>query len=67
MIVRRSSFVLWLLTTEHYMDIANLTLAAAHAMLQSRETTAVELVEAALERIRTYDDLGAFLSVDAEG
>ena len=50
------------------MDLATLTLAAAHAMLQGRETTAVELTEAALARIQAYDgELNAFLQVDVEG
>ncbi len=50
------------------MEIADLTLAAAHAMLVNREISATELTEAALERIRTHDgDLKAFLLVDEEG
>ena len=50
------------------MDLSHITLASAHAMLTSRETSAVELTEAALARITAIDDeLGAFLHVDAVG
>ena len=50
------------------MDLTNLTLATAHAMLVNRETSAVELTEAALARIAALDArLGAFLLVDDAG
>ena len=50
------------------MDLADLTIAAAHAMLVNREVSAVELTEAALARIRAVDgDLQAFLLVDERG
>ncbi len=49
------------------MNIENLTIATAQAMLRNRETSAVELTDAALARIDALDGtLQAFLSVDAE-
>ncbi len=50
------------------MDLTDLTIAAAHAMLVNREISAVELTDAAIERIRAVDDsLQAFLLVDEAG
>jgi aspartyl-tRNA(Asn)/glutamyl-tRNA(Gln) amidotransferase subunit A len=49
------------------MNIENLTIATAQAMLRSREASAVDLAEAALARIAAFDGtLRAFLSVNAE-
>ena len=50
------------------MDFSNLTIATAHALLTSRETSAVELAEAALARIDALDpQIKSFLLVDYEG
>jgi aspartyl-tRNA(Asn)/glutamyl-tRNA(Gln) amidotransferase subunit A len=50
------------------MDIQDLTISTAHAMLVGRETSAVELTEFALDRIDAVDgDLQAFLEVDRDG
>jgi aspartyl-tRNA(Asn)/glutamyl-tRNA(Gln) amidotransferase subunit A len=50
------------------MNIEDLTIATAQAMLRNRETSAADLTEAALARIAAVDPtLRAFLSVDAEG
>ena len=50
------------------MDFTNLTLAAAHALLVNRETSAIELAEAALARIHALDDeLSAFVLIDEAG
>ena len=50
------------------MKIADLTLATAQAMLRSRETSAVELTEAALAQIQAHDDeVRAFLLIDDAG
>jgi aspartyl-tRNA(Asn)/glutamyl-tRNA(Gln) amidotransferase subunit A len=50
------------------MDLSNLTIATAHALLTSRETSAVELTEAALARIDALDGrLQSFLLVDDKG
>ena len=50
------------------MDFSNLTIATAHALLTSRETSAVELTEAALARIDALDPrIKSFLLVDYEG
>jgi hypothetical protein len=50
------------------MDFLSLTIADAHDLLTKREVSAVELTEAALERIVAVDNtLKAFLSLDDEG
>ncbi len=50
------------------MDFADLTIATAHAMLVNREISAVDLAEAALDRIEAFDgELRAFLLVDRQG
>ena len=50
------------------MDFLNLTIADAHDLLTQRETSAVELTEAALVRIVAVDNsVKAFLSLDDEG
>ncbi len=50
------------------MDFLNLTIADAHEVLRTREVSAVELTEAALERIIAVDNnVKAFLDIDDEG
>lgn len=50
------------------MDLLQLTIAEAHALLVRREISAVELTRAALERILAVDNLlKAFLDIDDEG
>ncbi len=50
------------------MDFQKLTIAEAHTLLQAREASAVELTEAALERIVAVDNaVKAFLDIDDEG
>ncbi len=47
------------------MNIENLTIATAQALLRNREASAVDLAEATLARIDAFDGtLQAFLSVD---
>jgi len=49
-------------------DLSFLTIEEAARLVRTRRVSPVELVEAALDRINTYDDdVRAFLSVDAEG
>jgi len=50
------------------MDFLNLTIADAHGLLTKREVSAVELTQAALERIVAVDNsVKAFLAIDDEG
>ncbi|HEX6290900.1 MAG TPA: Asp-tRNA(Asn)/Glu-tRNA(Gln) amidotransferase subunit GatA [Herpetosiphonaceae bacterium] len=50
------------------MDFLNLTIADAHHLLTRREVSAVELTQAALDRIVAVDNtVKAFLSIDDEG
>jgi len=56
------------LARQHYMDFQELTIASAHDLLMAREVSAVELTEAALERIVAVDnEVKAFLAIDDEG
>jgi aspartyl-tRNA(Asn)/glutamyl-tRNA(Gln) amidotransferase subunit A len=50
------------------MDFLNLTIADAHQLLTRREVSAVELTQAALDRIVAVDNsVKAFLAIDDEG
>jgi aspartyl-tRNA(Asn)/glutamyl-tRNA(Gln) amidotransferase subunit A len=51
-----------------HMDFLDLTISTAHDLLTKREVSAVQLTEAALERILAVDNLvKAFLAIDDEG
>ncbi len=50
------------------MDLHELTIHQAEALLKKREISSKELVKALLERIDTFDDtIGAYLTIDEKG
>ena len=50
------------------MDLHELTIHQAEALLKRREISSKELVKALLERIKTFDDdIGAYLTIDEKG